>query len=131
MVDALEEARRILVERGLLVDARPDSRVTARVRRGTAKGAILGTIGTQRPTKADDTRSDRAVAEVLSRGLFSSLRRGRVWHAIPFEDVRELQDYVDDHLRFSRRGRWRAPPSGRRCPRFRPRPGRFLVVQGR
>src|SRR5919201_2812380 len=103
MVDALEEARRILVDRGLLVDARPDSRVTARVRGGSARGPILGTIATQRPTMSDDRRSDRAVADVLRRGLVRSRRRGRFWHPIPYEDRRDLQDYLDDHLRFSHR----------------------------
>src|SRR5216117_4611691 len=98
MVDALQEAHRILVERGVFVDARPDSRVPARVRAGTARGRVIGTIGTQRPTKTDDQLSDRAVREVLKQGLFRSRRKGRLWHAIPFEDVAELNDYLTDHL---------------------------------
>jgi hypothetical protein len=131
MVDALEEARRILVDRGVLVDARPDSRVTARVRRGSARGAIIGEIGTQRGTKSDDQLSDRAVGEVLRRGLFRSRRRGRLWHAIPFENASELQDYLDDHLRFSRRIRWRV--GGRRSagPLFVERAVRFEVLERR
>jgi len=113
MVDALEEARRILVDRGALVDARPDSRVAARIRSGTDRGRVIGTIGTQRETKADDQLSDRAVRQVLRRGLFRSRRRGRMWHAIPFEDRAELQDYLDDHLRFSHRVSWRVPAAKR------------------
>src|SRR5689334_11987988 len=101
MVDALEEAHRILVDRGIFIDARPDSRVSARVRTKSARGTVVGTIGTQRLTKTDDLRSDRAVRNVLRRGLFHSRRRGRLWHAIPFEDVGELNDYLRDHLRFS------------------------------
>src|SRR5712691_5711078 len=109
MVDALEEARRILIDRGVLVDARPDSRVVARVRSGSARGRVIGTIGTQRETKTDDQLSDRAVRDVLRRGLFRSRRRGRIWHAISFEDRSELQDYLGDHLRFSRHVTWRIP----------------------
>ena len=131
MVDALEEARRVLVDRGVLVDARPDSRVTARVRKGSARGAIIGTIGSQRPTVTDDRMSDRAVADVLGRGLFRSRRRGRLWHAIPFEDRRELQDYLDDHLRFSRRVRWRMPRPRRGGPLFVERAVRFEVLERR
>src|SRR5947209_3707824 len=105
MVDALNEARRILVDRGVFVDARPDSRVSARVRAGSARGRVVGTIGTQRPTKVDDQMSDKAIREVLRQKLFRSRRRGRLWHAIPFEDAEELNDYLRDHLRFSRRVR--------------------------
>src|SRR5437870_13512582 len=102
MVDALKEARRILVDRGALVDARPDSRVAARVRSRSARGRVIGTIGSQRATKADDQLSDKAVRDVLRRKLFRSRRRGRLWHAIPFEDAAELNDYLRDHLRFSK-----------------------------
>ena len=130
MVDALEEARRILVDRGVLVDARPDSRVTARVRSGSARGAIIGEIGTQRGTKSDDQLSDRAVGDVLRRGLFRSRRRGRLWHAIPFEDGGELQDYLDDHLRFSHRVRWRVRAK-RSGPLFVERAVRFEVLERR
>ena len=128
MVDALQEARRILVERGVFVDARPDSRVPARVRSRSADGPVIGTIGTQRATKADDTMSDRAVREVLRRGLFRSRRRGRLWHAIPFEDESELNDYLRDHLRFSRRVRWRVPAARRHGPLFVERAVRFEVL---
>src|SRR2546423_2752706 len=118
MVDALQEAQRILVERGVFVDARPDSRVPARVRAGTARGRVIGTIGTQRPTKTDDQLSDKAVREVLRRRLFRSRRRGRLWHAIPFDDAPELNDYLSDHLRFSKRVRWLTPAARRATPFF-------------
>src|SRR5437762_13314236 len=111
MVDALQEAHRILVERGVFVDARPDSRVSARVRATSAHGTVIGTIGTQRLTKMDDTMSDRAVREVLRRRHFRARRRGRLWHAIPLEDSAELNDDVRHHLRFSCRVRWLGPPA--------------------
>jgi len=129
MVDALQEAQRILVERGVFVDARPDSRVQARVRAGTARGRIVGTIGTQRPTKTDDLLSDKAIGEVLRRKLFRSRRRGRLWHAIPFEDFDELNDYLADHLRFSRRVKWSAPASRRTTPLFVERAVRFEILE--
>ena len=129
MVDALQEAHRILVERGVFVDARPDSRLSARVRAGSARGRVVGTIGTQRPTKTDDQMSDKAVGEVLRRKLFRSRRRGRLWHAIPFEDSAELNDYLTDHLRFSRRVRWLARASRRTTPLFVERAVRFEILE--
>jgi hypothetical protein len=129
MVDALQEAHRILVERGIFVDARPDSRVQARVRAGSARGRVIGTIGTQRLTKTDDQMSDRAVREVLRRKLFRSRRRGRLWHAIPFESSAELNDYLMDHLRFSRRVRWLAPTARRTTPLFVERAVRFEILE--
>jgi len=129
MVDALQEAHRILVARGLFVDARPDSRVHARVRARSARGRVVGTIGTQRPTKSDDVLSDRAIRKVLRRKLFRSRRRGRLWHAIPFEDVSELNDYLSDHLRFSRRVEWRVPVARRTTPLFVERAVRFEILE--
>jgi len=131
MVDALQEAHRILVERGVFVDARPDSRVLARVRARSARGKVIGTIGTQRPTKTDDLWSDRAIRDVLRRKLFRSRRRGRLWHAIPFEDVEELNDYLRDHLRFSKRARWRVPAARRTPPLFVERAVRFEILEKR
>jgi hypothetical protein len=131
MVDALEEARRILVDRGVFVDARPDSRVQARVRAGSARGRVIGTVGTRRATKTDDQLSDRAIRDVLRRKLFRSRRRGRLWHAIPFEDVDELNDYLADHLRFSRRVRWLAPAKRRTTPLFVERAIRFEILETR
>jgi hypothetical protein len=129
MVDALQEAHRILVERGIFVDARPDSRVSARVRAGSARGRVIGTIGSQRPTKTDDNLSDKAIRNVLARKLFRSRRRGRLWHAIPFEDVAELNDYLRDHLRFSKRVRWVAPAARRTTPLFVERAVRFEILE--
>jgi hypothetical protein len=132
MVDALQEAHRILVERGVFVDARPDSRVSARVRAGSARGRVIGTIGSQRPTKTDDRLSDKAIANVLGRKLFRSRRRGRLWHAIPFEDSAELNDYLTNHLRFSKRVRWLAPAARRRTtPLFVERAVRFEILEKR
>jgi hypothetical protein len=130
MVDALQEAHRILVERGVFVDARPDSRVAARVRARSARGRVIGTIGSQRPTKTDDRLSDKAIANVLGRRLFRSRRGGRLWHAIPFEDSAELNDYLRDHLRFSKRVRWLAPAARRRTtPLFVERAVRFEILE--
>jgi hypothetical protein len=132
MVDALQEAHRILVDRGVFVDARPDSRVSARVRAKTARGRVIGTIGTQRPTKTDDRLSDKAIANVLGQKLFRSRRRGRLWHAIPFEDSAELNDYLRDHLRFSKRVRWLAPAARRQTtPLFVERAVRFEILEKR
>jgi hypothetical protein len=131
MVDALNEAHRILVERGVFVDARPDSRVLARVRAKSARGRVIGTIGTQQATKTDDLWSDKAVRDVLRRKLFRSRRRDRLWHAIPFEDADELNDYLTDHLRFSRRVQWRVSSAQRTPPLFVERAVRFEILEKR
>jgi hypothetical protein len=129
MVDALQETHRILVERGVFVDARPDSRVAVRVRAGSARGPVIGTIGTQRAAKTDDQLSDRAVRDVLRRKVFRSRRRGRLLHAIPFEDSDELNDYLKDHLRLSKRVRWLAPAARRATPLFVERAIRFEILE--
>jgi hypothetical protein len=131
MVDALQEAHRILVERGVFVDARPDSRVFARVRAKTPRGRVIGNIGTQRGARTDDTLSDRAVREALRLGLFRSRRRGRLWHAIPFEDAAAVNDYVRDHLRFSPRVRWTVPAARRTGQLFVERAVRFEILEKR
>lgn len=99
------------------------------MRAGSPRGRVIGTIGTQRPTKTDDAFSDRAVREVLRRKLFRSKRRGRLWHAIPFEGSAELRDYLSDHLRFSRRVRWLVPAARRGTPLFVERAVRFEILE--
>ena len=131
MVDALQEAHRVLVPRGILVDARPDSRVAARVLLAGASPRAIGSIDTRRDTKADDLLSDKAVRSVVRRGLFRSLRRGRMWHAIKFADRSELQRYLDDHGRFAPRVRWRVPPSKRAGPLELERAVRFEILMRR
>jgi hypothetical protein len=75
--------------------------------------------------------SDSAIRGVLRRGLFRSRRHGRLWHAIPFEDADELNDYLRDHLRFSRRVRWLAPAARRTTPLFVERAVRFEILEKR
>lgn len=103
MVDALREARRALRTRGLLVDARPDSRVLARIEH---RGRIVASIGTLRPELANDAASDAAVATVKRAGLFRRLRAGRFWHRVEFADRLALDAYLTEHARFRPRPRW-------------------------
>jgi hypothetical protein len=115
MVDALHEAHRVLSPRGLLVDARPDSRVLAHAEHVGARGyRSLGLIATAADTLVDDRASDRAAATAVREGLFRSRRRGRFWHRVHFEDLAGLQGYLDDHLRFVHRVRWKVDPATRR-----------------
>lgn len=116
MVDALKEARRILRPRGLLIDARPESRVLANAERRSATGTYrrAGVIATARETLVDDRASDRAVATAVRNGWFRSLRAGRFWHRVLFEDRPAMQRYLDDHARFAHRVRWMVDPAVRR-----------------
>jgi hypothetical protein len=116
MVDALKEARRILRPRGVLIDARPESRVVAYAERQTSTGKYrqAGVIATAHETLIDDRSSDRAVATAVQRGWFRSLRAGRFWHRVLFEDRPTLQRYLDDHLRFVHRVRWMVDTARRR-----------------
>ncbi len=116
MVDALKEARRILRPRGLLIDARPESRLSAHAERQTATGNYrqAGTIATARDASIDDRASDRAAATAVRNGWFRSLRAGRFWHRVLFEDRRAMQRYLDDHARFVHRVRWMVDPAMRR-----------------
>jgi hypothetical protein len=116
MVDALKEAHRILRPRGILVDARPDSRVFAYAEHlgSTDKYRPAGVIATAREEHTNDGTSDRSVATAVRKGWFRSLRAGRFWHRVLFDDRSSMQDYLDDHARFVHRVRWKADEAKRR-----------------
>lgn len=105
MVDALHEATRALRPGGLLIDARPDSRVLARVERA---GRTVATLETQRGAASDDRASDLAVSRVKRDGVLRRIRAGRFWHRMPFADRADFDTYLRDHLRFSHQPRWTA-----------------------
>jgi hypothetical protein len=122
MVDALHEAHRVLAPRGLLIDARPDSRVYARAehRVGSGRYVTAGIIRTSREELANDRASDRAVGTVKRQRLFRSVRRGKFWHPVPFDDLAGLEQYLTEHLRFEHRVRWHADAAKRRAWRGDP-----------
>lgn len=115
MVDALHEVHRILRPRGVLVDARPDSRVLAVAERDTARGyRKIGFIRTSRLELPNDRASDRAVASVARERLFKRGKRGRFWHRVTFDDLDGLRAYLANHLRFEHRVRWTISAAERR-----------------
>ena len=115
MVDALHEVHRVLGPRGLLVDARPDSRVLAHAEHVTQGGhRAIGTIRTARAELTNDVASDRAIARVQRERLFRSRRKGRFWHRVPFASLAELVEYLREHLRFEHRARWTIDAAARR-----------------
>ncbi len=107
MVDALSEVHRILVPGGILIDARPDSRVPAFAERRKTQGfQRFGLVGTARVEVANDRASDRAIECVLGERLFRRKTQGRFWHLVPFEGLAELRQYLSEHMRFARRAKW-------------------------
>src|SRR5262245_43629379 len=115
MVDALKEARRVLTSRGILIDARPDSRVLAYAERQKLRGfQRFGHVKTSRVELAADRAADLAVAQVVSEGLFRRRRSGRFWHRVPFDSLAALRQYLREHLRFVRRAKWVVDEATRR-----------------
>jgi hypothetical protein len=107
MVDALGEVHRVLAPGGILVDARPDSRVPAYAERRKPRGfQRFGIVKTSRQELANDRASDRAVARVVRERLFKRRRRGRFWHLVPFSSLTELRTYLREHMRFVHRMDW-------------------------
>ncbi len=115
MVHALGEIHRVLAPGGTLVDARPDSRVSAYAERRRPRGfQRFGLLKTNRQELANDRISDLAIARVVRYGLFRSRRRGRFWHLVPFDSLAELREYLSEHLRFVHRAKWVVDSATRR-----------------
>ena len=115
MVDALREVHRILASHGVLVDARPDSRVLAHAERRTARGfQTFGNIRTAHIEMGNDRASDAAIARVVRDGLFRRTRPQRFWHRVPFDSLAELRQYLSEHLRFVKRADWTVDAATRR-----------------
>lgn len=115
MVDALSEIHRVLAPGGILIDARPDSRVLAYVERAKSRGARrFGIVNTRSSELVIDRASDRAIETVVRNGLFRRYRSGRFWFQIPFDDLPAVRQYLWEHMRFVRRAKWVVDAATRR-----------------
>src|SRR5438046_5109808 len=127
MVDALREVHRILVPGGILIDARPDSRVLAFAERRKTKGfQRFGLVATARVELANDLASDRAIERALGERLFRRKTQGRFWHLVPFDGLAELRHYLSEHMRFVRRAKWVVDEKTRRRHSSEP----FVIRRG-
>lgn len=115
MVDALHEVHRVLAPGGILIDARPDSRVLAYAERRKGQGfQRFGEVKTNRTELTNDRDSDRAIAQVVREGLFKRRRHGRFWHLVAFDSLAALRQYLREHLRFVHRAKWVVDGAARR-----------------
>jgi SAM-dependent methyltransferase len=107
MVHALGEIHRVLAPGGILVDARPDSRVPAYAEpRRPRSLEKFGVVGTTKLELTNDLAADAAIKRAVHDRLFTSRRKGRFWHRVPFDNLAELRRYLWEHQRFLRRARW-------------------------
>src|SRR5690242_18026443 len=121
MVDALKEVHRVLAPRGILIDARPDSRVPTLAERRKPRGfERFGLIGTHKLELTMDRSSDLAIAEVVRIGLFRRRRAGRFFYRVPFETLADLRQYLWEHGRFMRRVKWVVDAKTRRLHAHEP-----------
>ena len=115
MVDALHEVHRVLSRSGIVIDARPDSRVLAYVeRRNERSFQRFGVVRTNSAELASDRASDRAIALAVRERLFRRRHRGRFWHRVPFNSLADLRQYLSEHLRFVHRATWMVDAATRR-----------------
>lgn len=115
MVHALGEIHRVLALGGILVDARPDSRVVAYAEHAKGRGfERVGHINSNAMERGNDLASDRAIARVLRDRMFKRRRDGRFWHRVPFADLAAFRTYLREHQRFVHRVEWLVDEATRR-----------------
>ncbi len=95
MVHALNEARRVLVPNGLLIDLRP-APVHRRV--GISRGKGWNLVGVMRERFADDYAADRAVRQVLRQGWLKPVRRMRFDCPRIMDTLEEFRAWLDEFV---------------------------------
>src|SRR5215469_14741089 len=115
MVHALREIHGVLEPGGILVDARPDTRVVAYAERRKPRGfQRYGVVKTKSSELANALASDRSVATAVAEGLFKRRRRGRFYHRIPFANLAQLRQYLAEHPSFDHQPDWTVDAPSRR-----------------
>jgi len=95
MVHALREAHRVLKPDGLLIDLRPAA-VHRRI--GFLEGDEYRLPWTMREKFDDDRAADRAVAEILSEGLFKAGKRNRFVCNRVMDTFAEFVEWLTDFV---------------------------------
>lgn len=99
MVHALSEAQRVLKPDGILIDLRPAA-VHRRV--GVADAGRYQPLGAMREKFDDDHAANRAVADVVRKGLFKAEGHSRFACSRVMDSLDEFQDWIDEFVKLAK-----------------------------
>ena len=96
MVHALQEARRVLVPRGIFIDLRPIC-IDAPLEIMTSTGCAFAGFVDQSPNIPDDIAADNAIQVILRDNLFKEMQVDYFDFAYYWNTVTEMKAFMDDN----------------------------------